>query len=363
LRAAGPVFQAFGKPQNLRTHVNHDPGDHNYGKDNREAFYRMVGDFYFDGKLDAKEIPCDGEVKKPAELMFDLPVGNKSFNMLALELSAKLPATPAPPSGRVAIEKWQAALRARFREVVRWREFTVKPEPQGSEVAGDVKVTYHRLRVGADWTVPAVELVRGEPKGTAVLVADDGRAKAAERAAALLKEGYRVLAVDPLNVGEARMVHPGGDQREPKFGRDDLYAMLLATVGDRLLGLQASQLASVARWASVESRGPVTLIGVGPRVSLAVLVAAGQETKAIESVEVTGEMGSLREVIEQNRSYQQSPEVFCLGLLETADLKHLAALCAPRPVRIVNAGDRATSEFANLKAVYGAFGKDHDPLK
>jgi dienelactone hydrolase len=363
LRAAGPIFQVFGKPGHLRTHVNHDPGDHNYGKDNREAFYRMVGDFFFDGKFDAKEIPSDDEAKKPAELMIDLPVGNRSFNVLALELSERLPETPAPPSDRAALEKWQANLRTKLRDVVRWREFAVKPEPQGSESAGDVRVTYRRLRIGTDWTVPAVELVRGKPKGTAMLVADEGRGNVAARADELLKAGYRVVAVDPLNVGEAKMIHPGGDAREPKFGHDDLYAMLLATVGDRLLGLQASQLAAVARWASAEFGGPVMLVGVGPRVSLAVLVAAALEEKAIGSVEVTGERGSLKEVIEENRSYQQMPEVFCLGLLEAVDLKHLAALSAPRPVRVVHASERAKAEFAVLKAVYAAFEKEFDPLK
>ena len=33
----------------LRSHVNEDPGRHNYEKDNRQAFYRMVGDFFFPG--------------------------------------------------------------------------------------------------------------------------------------------------------------------------------------------------------------------------------------------------------------------------------------------------------------------------
>src|SRR5262245_31201712 len=36
LEAAGPVFKLLGKPENLRSHINHDPGDHNYGKDNRQ---------------------------------------------------------------------------------------------------------------------------------------------------------------------------------------------------------------------------------------------------------------------------------------------------------------------------------------
>ncbi|HEY8504624.1 MAG TPA: acetylxylan esterase, partial [Gemmataceae bacterium] len=37
--AAMPVFKLYGKPEALRTHVNHDPGTHNYERENREALY------------------------------------------------------------------------------------------------------------------------------------------------------------------------------------------------------------------------------------------------------------------------------------------------------------------------------------
>jgi dienelactone hydrolase len=365
LRAAEPAFRLFGKADALRSHVNHDPGDHNYGRDNREAFYRMVGDFFFAGEaFDAKEIPSDDEVKKPAELTVELPEGNKDFNALARDLAAKLPNVPATPADRAGVEKWQATLRERLRSVVKIKEFAVRPEPNGSETAGDVTVTYRRLRLGADWTVPAVELARGTPKRTAVVLADGGRKAAAAKAAALLADGYRVIALDPLGIGEARMIHPGGDQREPKFDRDELYSLLLSTIGDRLLGLQVSQVAAVCRWSVEEfESGPVRLVAVGPRVSLAALVVAGLEEKAVGSVEVSNPPGSLKEAIERNRSYSESPEVFCFGLLEAVDVSQIATLCAPRPLTVTDASERAKKEFAGLKAVYAALGAEFDPMK
>lgn len=364
LRAAEPAFRLFGRADALRTHVNHDPGDHNYGRDNREAFYRMVGDFFFRGEMfDAKEIPSDDEVKKPSELTVELPEGNKDFNALAKDLAAKLPNAPAVPDDRSGVEKWQATLREKLRSVVKYKEFAVRPEPNGTETTGDVTVTYRRLRVGADWTVPAVELSRGTPKRTAVVLADGGRKAAAAKAAALLADGYRVLALDPLGVGEAKMVHPEGDKREPTFGGDYLYALLLSTVGDRLLGLQASQVAAVCRWSVEEFKsGPVRLVAVGPRASLAALVAAGLETKAVGSVEVSNPPGSLKEAIERNRSYSESPEVFCFGLLEAADVAQIVALCAPRPLTVAEPSDRARKELAGLRAVYAALGKEYNPL-
>jgi dienelactone hydrolase len=365
MRAAEPAFRLFGRADALRTHVNHDPGDHNYGRDNREAFYRMVGDFFFKGEeFDAKEVPSDDEVKKPAELTVELPEGNKDFNALARDLAAKLPNVPVIPDDRAGVEKWQTALREKLRSLVRYKEFTVRPEPNGTEPVGDVTVTFRRLRIGADWTVPAVELARGTPKRTAVVLADGGRKAVAAWAAAHLADGYRVIAIDPLGAGEAKMLHPEGDKREPTFGGDYLYALLLSTVGDRLLGIQASQVAAVCRWAGEEFKtGPVKLVAIGPRVSLAALVAAGLEEKAVGSVEVSNPPGSLKEAIERNRSYSESPEVFCFGLLEAADVAQLAALCAPRPLTVTDASERARKELAGLKTVFAAFGSEHDPLK
>src|SRR5215468_11258276 len=70
LDAARPVFKLYGKENNLRSHVNDDPGDHNFGKDNRQALYRMLGDHFFDSKKDYDwhEIPSDKEVKSKEEL-------------------------------------------------------------------------------------------------------------------------------------------------------------------------------------------------------------------------------------------------------------------------------------------------------
>src|SRR6185436_8127638 len=41
LAAAGPIFELYGHSDRLKKHVNDDPGNHNFGKDNREALYRM----------------------------------------------------------------------------------------------------------------------------------------------------------------------------------------------------------------------------------------------------------------------------------------------------------------------------------
>ncbi len=146
--------------------------------------------------------------------------------------------------------------------------------------------------------------------------------------------------------------------------KDFLFALLLAAVGDRPLGVQASELAAVARWSQTEYKnGPLHVVTVGPRMSLIALVAAGLEEKAIGRLELHGAWGSLKEVLEQNRSVDQMPEMFCFGLLEALDVKQLTALVAPRPVTLPDASPRAKSELADLKTWYTRLGQDFDPLR
>ena len=93
LEAAQPVFKLFGQEGRLRSHINFDPGTHNYEQDNRQAFYGMMGDQFYagDASFDAREIPCSAEVKTKEQLDVALPQPNGDFNSLALALSKDLP--------------------------------------------------------------------------------------------------------------------------------------------------------------------------------------------------------------------------------------------------------------------------------
>ena len=355
LDAAGPVFRLYNKENCLRSHVNHDPGTHNYEQDNRQAFYRMLGDFFCPGdkEFNPQEIPSADEVKSKEELLVELPAENQDFHTLAMKLSAELPRRPELPTEKDAALTWQKAQRARLREIVQAKDYEVHPiKPDGEEKSG-LKATFWKLQMGGAWTVPAVELVEGDPQKTAILLADGGRQSAAAEAARLLAAGYRVVAVDPFYFGESKIAQ-----------RDFLFALLVAAVGDRPLGLQASQVAAIARWAVSEfNSGPVTLVASGQRSSLFALVAAGLEAEAIGQVELGGSLGSLKEVIEQDWSVNQKPELFCFGLLEAFDVKQLAALVAPRPVTFPDASKRAKTELADLAAWYGVLGREFEPLQ
>jgi hypothetical protein len=131
-----------------------------------------------------------------------------------------------------------------------------------------------------------------------------------------------VVAVDPFYFGESKIAK-----------RDWLFAILVAALGERPLGLQASQVAATARWLRTErNAGPVAVLAVGPRSSLFGSIAAALEPQSIAALETHGAMNSLKEVISRNLSADKTPELFCFGLLEEFDIPQIDALIAPRPV-------------------------------
>ena len=324
LEAAQPVFKLFKADAKLRWHSNHVPGTHNFDQENREVFYRMLGDTFFPGdtKFDAKELAVEAEVKKSEELNVPLPADNLDFNQLATRLAKDLPRGISTALSVVPSSRLQQAQRALLGGVVHAKHYTVTAELAGAETTNDVTATHWRLKMGDAWTLPAVELTQGAPRSTVILVGDVGRKGLSAEAAQLLADGHRVVAVDPFYFGESRI-----DQK------DFLFALLVAAVGDRPLGLQASQLTATARWLSTERKlGPVKLISVGPRASVFSTVAAALEEKSIAGLELRNPLGSLKEIIAKNVGVNQQPELFCFGLLEQFDVPQLRALVAPRPV-------------------------------
>ncbi|MBI4587124.1 MAG: acetylxylan esterase [Planctomycetes bacterium] len=317
LDAARPVFALYGKAENLRHHVNDDPGNHNYEIDNRQAFYRALKDYFYAGRpeFNAEEISSAEEVKTAEELQVELPVGNADFHTLALELSKALPREMKLPGDPAAARLWREEAAKRLKEVTRAKEWNVAARPVEAAREGPVKITWWQLRIGRAWTVPAVELEPESPQGTAVVVADGGRAGAADLARELLAQGRRVLAVDPFYFGESRI-----------SSHDFLFALLAASVGDRPLGIQASQLAAIARWLEQRGAGPATLHAAGPRSGLFSLVAAGLERKAIAGVKLKDDLASLKEIIDKSWRADQMPELFCFGLLEAFDIPQLKKL-------------------------------------
>lgn len=306
IQAATPIYKLLGVPARLSYHVSHDAG-HNYDVSNREALYRALRET-FNLHFDPRDVNVDADIRPQEQLRPPLPENNLDFHEIALQLAKGLPR----PGG---------ATREKLRAVVRFKEMNVEARQSGTDQRDGIRAVYWKLRIDGAWTVPAIEMYSGAPTATTVLLGDAGRTSLATQAREQISAGRRVIAIDPFYFGESRIAK-----------RDFLYSMLLAGLGERPLGLLAGQIAAVARWAGTERKlGPVSVRSVGPRLSLAALVAAAADNKAIAGYRNSEAYGSLHEILKQNLTVDKTPELFCFGLLESFDIPQLEALAKRQP--------------------------------
>ncbi len=322
LEAARPFFDVYGAGR-LRSHVGFEEG-HNYGPDNRRALYGFLADVFFAGKggFSTEETPSATDVRNAAELRVPVPGRNEDFHTLAVRLAENLPREGGVPVAPSALRSWQSRYRRKLRDLVRWPDYTVRAQEVTSQEEGELRITASRLSLDGVWNVPSVEFAPVDPAGTTLVFGDAGRSALASQIQSLLQRRQRVVAIDPYSFGESRIE-----------SRDFLYALLVSALGERPLGIEAGQAASVARWLK-QKYGPVSVAAYGPRTSLVALVAAALEFDAILGVELSGAMRTLREPIERDWSAVETPELFCFGLLEFFDVKQLTALVSPREIAL-----------------------------
>lgn len=316
LQGAAPIYELYDRKVSLRHHINQDPG-HNYGQDNREAFYRMLRDFFYAGSADfpVEEIDVTAELKTGEELETALPADNLDVHQLALAVAKKLP-------------QRTRGTREDLLRVVKAPRYQTVPKLANESAQDGLKIKSWRLHMDNDWIVPALEFEPAQPGGTVVLVADGGRASVAGEVREQVGRGRRVIAVDPLFFGESHV--------QPK---EWLWSILIASLGERPLGIQAGQIAATARWARERYGSAVEVQAVGPRTSLSALIATALEPDAVSGAHLAEAFSSLDEIIERDIEASQAPEMFCFGLREAFALADIEALVAPRPLQVERLGE------------------------
>ena len=110
-----------------------------------------------------------------------MPSDNLDFHTLSLKLGRDLPRDPSLPKSKGEAEAWRKDRLPRLRSIVKPVVGVVGSEKVREAESGGVKATSWRIKVGTSWTVPAVELTRGESKGTTILLGDEGREKLSAR--------------------------------------------------------------------------------------------------------------------------------------------------------------------------------------
>lgn len=320
LEAATPIYRLYGKTDHLTSHVNADPGTHNFLQENREALYGLIGRAFFpdDDTYSSVEIPCGDDIKTPDELHVPLPEDNATLNSLAINATQELPGASEPPTAPTELSKWHEERRELLSDLVRFHEYAIEAESTSTEEVDGTHITRWLLKCDDTWTVPVVELSRGDVDETVILISADGRTSLTETIKLLLSNGKRVLIPDLWYCGEC---HP----RE----RDYLFALILQTIGERPVGVQASQLAAIARWSRKQHGGQaISVHAHGPFMTQPALIAAALEPTAIKSTHLHDGQESLKQPIREDVSFEKGVNQYTFGLLQHFDIPQLEVLAS-----------------------------------
>ncbi|GMV99277.1 MAG: hypothetical protein AMXMBFR84_04160 [Candidatus Hydrogenedentota bacterium] len=314
-----PFYAALDAADRFAYHENADPGTHNYLLDNRQQLYAFLNR-HFNLNTPDEELPSDGEVLTRADLDCGVPEGNETIISLAAKIAAPLPHAPAPAPDSPEFASWTETTRTKLRQVLRAPESApdAKPALMSVQTKEGVEFGSYKLRIG-EWTVPASSVRKeGLPvEHITVLLADEGRATMAERVGQVLNEGGMVLAFDPVFIGEAAFHEKNNEQ----------FAMFVGSVDERLLGLEAAQIASVCQWARFAFRPKtIALEAKGYTCVTAAWASRSVYPDVSDSIAVVDAPLSFKDLIQEDAGYSRCIPVYCFGLLEVVDAADLRAL-------------------------------------
>lgn len=311
-----PLYAALGVPERLSYHVNDVPGTHNYDQDNREAFYRLT---FAEFGVDAfpEDIDVSAELYPIEELFVDLPGDTLDIFTLGDQLSEGLPKSGRPEPGAIGAASWRVDARQSLRNLLAYRHLTAGAvETVATENGGGVHAEWRTVVTG-EWTVPVLILTpAGNPGGTALIVADGGWETVMGQADAALAQGNRVVLADPVFLGRNQPTEQNGWQ----------FALFVHAVGERVLGIQAGQIAALGRWASESYGDPVSLHAGGWGASLAARCAAALEPKTFAALAIEDVLDTLQRVIDERFKFERAPGVFCFGLYARFDVADIDAI-------------------------------------
>ena len=309
--AVKPFFGLYGMTENLAWHENLDPGTHNYQLDNRLQAYRFFSRHFALPEI-TSESGVDSEVKSYDELVVGLPADNLTILGLARKLAGEGPRRSAGREGLV--------------ELLRFKEVQARPwsldnsKNKGLESQSGRFDFSNGLSATVVWlksiSTPRVEQVT-------IVLNDKGKKASASLASDRVNRGEGVIAADLLFTGDS-VPRPSSTA----------FVQLLATTGDRPLGVEAAQLIALTQQVRAMSGAQsFRLETTGFRSQVIGLVAAALKPGLFRELIVHEGHGSLRYLLDAPVEYQAAPDLFCLDLYKEFDLDRLAQLSAPTTVR------------------------------
>ena len=291
-----PFYAQANVPERLHYHENSDPGDHNYQLDNRQQLYAFLETHFFpERNLSAKEIDCDAEIFTHEDLIVPLPNANENFHTLATNAVKSIESQPS---------QYDSPVNA-LAKLLRLPKYTMSADLfTGAKQVGAISVRRLRLLSDDGLILPCVIVEPKDPINTVTFISDKGFMSEHDRIAKLASLGNRVIAIDPVFIGQSR--HTGSLYSMP---------MLAATLGQRPLGIQTAQVTSAVEFIlRTLVLDHTDLESHGPRSGVLALTAATTSEHIVE-VSTVGALSSVDELLSPTASYSKTPEAYCFGLL------------------------------------------------
>ncbi len=321
-----PFFAAFNRSDNFQWHENRDPGVHNYQLDNRLQAYQFFAQ-HFGLPAINDEIRVDEDIKTYRELVVGLPANNLTMLGLAKKIAGRIERQPIP-SSRDARTAWISSEREKLKQVVRYSPSAVKhPWAVYNTKAKGVETRSYRFELSNGLSATGIwakgiTSLDGAP--ATIILRDDGKKFAAVEAAERLSRGEQILALDLLLTGDASPVDQHAEARGPYL------ALLLATLGDRPLGIEVSQLIAITRWLqTVGHTSKIRVESTGIRNQIRALIASALEPALYRELSVHQGIRSLSYLLDTPITFDMAPDLFCLDLYKQFDLDRLAAMAEP----------------------------------
>ena len=326
-----PFFMLYGKEGDFQFHQNTNISAHNYGQDNREAAYRFF-DKYFDLHAGSTEIPVGQYVKSYDQLHIDLPADNLTILGLARKFAAGITRPPVPADPALKTE-WVTEERAKLARLLRYSPVTVKEVwPEFDTYHNQVESISYRFELsnGLGATGVWMKEVTTKPGAPLTIVLNDGgtQAMATETWDRVPEVGDRLARQQ--QVLAANLIFTGDDAPStPNFW----FTQMVASEGERPLGLEVAQLIRLAEWAKTRwIPAQVRVETTGPRTQVIALAAAALEPRLFSQVESWDGMPSFSYLLDKPVLYNQAPDLFCLDLYKDFDIDRITLLAAPTEV-------------------------------
>ncbi len=301
-----PAFKALGKQDNFEFYSNTDPGTHNYLADNRSRLYKFLNKHW---GLNAPEtdIHAPEEIHNAHDLDTGLPVAQHTMLTLAIKRGRELAFNRPIPKTQAQKEAHRQALAQTIRlpDLTHGKASVPKTLDKG--------VTGFTLEVGP-WKLPIVKVEAKSKQATkAQIVIHDVSRMGGLNYFGPADEHATRYYVDILGLGELSTSY--------------LLHLVVASIGQRSIGIQAAQLLAATRFVQQETGiAHVDLFAGGYAAGPTALVATALEPSLFGSAYLNDVPQSLLSLVEYGFKYSEIPSVLCFGLFETTDVRQLKAI-------------------------------------